>query len=175
MPRWLTRLLILGLIAAVVAFVISRLMGQEEDFDEFEDIESGLEFQETPVEIEVPAGEGTPAQAATTQTPDSGERTNTITTPISPEQIPAVAEAGEAPEATGAPALTDISGVGPAFEARLRAAGISSVQELANADAGTLAEQVDISVERAEDWIDQARQLVSQGQQADSGSGGAGQ
>jgi predicted flap endonuclease-1-like 5' DNA nuclease len=166
------------------AFVISRLIGQEEDFDEFEDLEAGLEFQETPVEIEVPAAEGegqtnvgatgSAATVAAVSTGAQAEQPHTITSPIGPEFI-----SGEpAAEAPG-PRLTDVSGIGPAYEARLNSAGIYTLQDLASADPNTVAEQVDISVERAMDWVNQAAQMVAgqpEGQpEGQDRSGGQGQ
>jgi hypothetical protein len=56
MLRWLLRLLLVGLILAAIGFVVTRLMGQDdEDFEDYDDLDSGFEFQETPVEIDVPA------------------------------------------------------------------------------------------------------------------------
>src|SRR6187402_833484 len=55
MLRWLVRLLVLALIAIAGAILVSRLTNREEDFDDYDDLEAGFDFQETPVEIEVPA------------------------------------------------------------------------------------------------------------------------
>ncbi len=63
MPRWLTRLLILGSIAIAAVFVVYRFLNQEEDYDDFDDIDAGFEFQETPVEIDVPAEESASTSA----------------------------------------------------------------------------------------------------------------
>ncbi|MBF6612659.1 MAG: hypothetical protein IVW55_05970 [Chloroflexi bacterium] len=57
MPRWLTRLLIFGSIAIAAVLVVYRFLNQDEDYDDFDDIDGGFEFQETPVEIDVPAEE----------------------------------------------------------------------------------------------------------------------
>lgn len=57
MPRWLTRLLIFGSIAIAAVLVVYRFLNQDEDYDDFDDIDAGFEFQETPVEIDVPAEE----------------------------------------------------------------------------------------------------------------------
>lgn len=138
MLSWLKRLIILGLIALAIAFIAGRLMRQEEDFDDYDDIESGFDFQETPVEIDVPAEGGDTASDA------NGE-------------------------GTSASKLTDITGIGPAYEARLQAAGINTVEDLAGADAGSLAEQVEVigGVSTIEDWISQAQGFSS------GGSGGS--
>jgi len=52
--------------------------------------------------------------------------------------------------------LTAIKGIGPAYSTRLEAAGIGSVDELAAADAETLAAEVDVSPKIVADWIDRA-------------------
>jgi predicted flap endonuclease-1-like 5' DNA nuclease len=132
MLRWLKRLVILGLIALAVVFIAGRLMRQEEDFDDYDDIESGFEFQETPVEIDVPAESSAPSDGHAEASPSK---------------------------------LTDITGIGPAYEARLQAAGINTVEDLAGADAGSLAEQVEVigGVSTIEDWISQAQGFSSGG------------
>src|SRR5437764_13091232 len=72
MLRRLSRLLIIALLLAVIALAASRLMGgDDDDFDEFDDLDSGFEFQETPVEIDVPAQEAaTPAPEQYTASQD---------------------------------------------------------------------------------------------------------
>ena len=59
------RLLVVALIIFVIARLIYRALSGDEDFDDFDDIEAGLEFTETPVEIDVPA-DTTGADATTT-------------------------------------------------------------------------------------------------------------
>jgi polyhydroxyalkanoate synthase len=69
-------------------------------------------------------------------------------------------EADHEPEAGETPAQTDLeelSGVGPAYAERLRAAGVDSVETLAEADAADLADRADLPEGRLADWIDQAR------------------
>lgn len=80
MLRWLGRLLIIGLILGAIGFAVSRLLGQDDDFDDFDDIEEGFEYTETPVEIDVPAEAAAPGAGATqsfgagaTQALDSGD------------------------------------------------------------------------------------------------------
>lgn len=52
--RWAIRLFFFGLIAAAVGFVVTRVLGgEDEDFEDFEDLEESFEFTETPVEIDV--------------------------------------------------------------------------------------------------------------------------
>src|SRR5207253_10806721 len=73
MFRWLRRLLLLGLLIFAVVWVVSRLLNREEDFDDYDDIDMGLEFTETPVEIDVPASEPTNAAPATASAPAMAE------------------------------------------------------------------------------------------------------
>ena len=186
MLRWLTRLLIIGLIAAAIAFAISRMMGQDdEDFEDFEDLDSSFEFQETPVEIDVRAEEGTGGsgsgggdtggnegvRARYRGVPDTG----TLVEPASEASrsgsastgttILSETQAGGADEGTG-DRLIDINGIGPAYEARLQAIGVNSIGDLANADANALAEQIEVigGATTIEDWITQARSHNSGGQ-----------
>jgi polyhydroxyalkanoate synthase len=70
------------------------------------------------------------------------------------EEVAAEEPAPESPE------LVDINGIGPAYADRLQDAGIPTVADLADADAGALAAETDISVERLEGWIEQAKELT---------------
>src|SRR5437763_7940650 len=97
MIRWLFRLLIIALVLFVAAWVVSRMLGGEEDFDDFDDIDSGFEFTETPVEIDVPVGDGT-SEFAMSSAPT-----------MSADDADAQRQA-----------LIDINGVGPTYAARLR-------------------------------------------------------
>ena len=49
-----------------------------------------------------------------------------------------------------------IKGIGPAYSERLGDAGISSVEELVEADAETLGEQINVSPKTVDNWIDRA-------------------
>lgn len=55
--------------------------------------------------------------------------------------------------------LTRISGIGPVFAARLRAAGIDSFRRVAEADDSTLAEVTGVAAARVEGWREQASTL----------------
>jgi predicted flap endonuclease-1-like 5' DNA nuclease len=152
--RWLTRLLILGLIIAAAAWIANRLMSQEEDFDDFDDIDAGFDFEETPVEIDVPAEGGTGSM--------SGAGRSGLATVEDLDTSEAVSEGG-----TEKDRLTVINGVGPAYEARLYALGINTLADLARADAGVLSDQLDVIGGQAtlEDWISQAQRLAAEGSQ----------
>jgi len=54
------------------------------------------------------------------------------------------------------PALESVDGVGPAYAERLQEAGIESIEALADADAATLADRVELSEERLQGLIDNA-------------------
>ncbi|HKP52531.1 MAG TPA: helix-hairpin-helix domain-containing protein [Chloroflexia bacterium] len=157
MLRWLVRLLVLAVIAIVGVIVVSRLTNREEDFEDYDDLEAGFDFHETPVEIEVPA-----EQSAGGSSAGSGGGSNGM--------------GGASMETTqlgeGGGQLIDINGIGPAFDARLKAIGINSPADLAQADANSLSEQLDVigGLATIEDWIAQARTLSTQ-----SASGGQGQ
>ncbi len=156
MPRWLTRLFVLGLIGVAAAFVLSRLLSREEDFDDFDDIDMGFEFQETPIEIDVPAdagmsggsaatAEASGAQMGATAGSSAGADTVTMTRPASTKR------------------LSIINGIGPAYESRLESVGINTLEQLAQADANAINEQLDVigGVAAVEDWIAQAQRLTS--------------
>lgn len=51
-----------------------------------------------------------------------------------------------------------IDGIGPAYSERLAAANVATVEDLAAANAQTLADETDISPARLERWIDRAQQ-----------------
>jgi predicted flap endonuclease-1-like 5' DNA nuclease len=192
MLRWLLRLLLVGLILAAIGFVVTRLMGQDEDFDDFDDLDEGFEFEETPVEIDVPAEDGPGAGAGAnggaargagtaelSAGRDSAEGDSAGGDGGADESARADEGDGGADEADGGDVaatgtkLTDITGIGPAYEARLQAIGIESVDDLLNADAATLAEQLGVigGQSAVEDWLAQARQLAADGSQgADGGA-----
>ena len=157
MLRWLLRLAIIGLIGLAVAYAITRLMGEEEDFDEFDDIEEGFEFTETPVEIDVPAEEGTRTGMGTA-TAASNMETGTLSESTGTDTGSGGAGASTLP-------LSEINGIGPNYEARLQAAGINTIEDLANADPNALNEQIEVigGVSTIESWITQAREYVSDG------------
>jgi predicted flap endonuclease-1-like 5' DNA nuclease len=154
MMRWLFRLLIFGAVAAAIAFAVSRFLNREEDFDDFDDMEEGFEFQETPVEIEVPA---TRAGADTM----GGAATATMET-AAPAATTRPPQTGNLPEERAVPPLIEVNGIGPSYEQRLKAMGINTMYDLANADAHQLSEKLDVigGVNTVEDWIAQAKKFT---------------
>ncbi len=175
MLRWLLRLLLVGLILAAIGFVVSRLMGQDEDFDDFDDLDAGFEFEETPVEIDVPAEDGASsgADAAT----GGGAATADLSVggdTAAGAEADAGSEGGGGDEGATGTKLTNINGIGPAYEARLQALGIESVEDLLNADAESLSEQLGVigGQSSVEDWLAQARQLVAGGSDGSQGADG---
>jgi predicted flap endonuclease-1-like 5' DNA nuclease len=154
MLRWLLRLLIIGLILFVATRVVSRMLGGDEDFDDYDDIDAGFEFTETPVEIDVPAGNGPSTQAlSVASTP--------VATTSTPARPAATASTGSASKHRQA--LIDINGIGPTYASRLKEAGINTLDDLAKADPGSLAEKLDVIGGRAtvENWIAQAQEMTS--------------
>lgn len=61
-----------------------------------------------------------------------------------------------APDQAPSDDLTDITGIGPVFASRLRAAGIRSFGDLSATDAATLAEITGAPESRVDDWLSQA-------------------
>ena len=173
MLRWLIRLLVIGIILAVAARVVSRMLESDEDFDDYDDIATGLEFSETPVEIDVSADDGAGAsQGMDTQMASMGA--------VAPEASDGVegrntrelqaTQAAESPTAqesdqTGGNSLIDVNGIGPTYASRLNEAGIYSLEELSRADPGELAEKMTVvgGREAIEGWITQAREMLAAG------------
>jgi predicted flap endonuclease-1-like 5' DNA nuclease len=151
MGKWLRRLLLWGLLVLIALFVASRLLNREEDFDDYDDIDMGLDFNETPVEIDVSA--------------ESASPNSFVSTGVGASMESAAEDTGASGGATMEHSLIDIVGIGPTYAARLQDAGISSLSDLANADAGSLAEKVEVIGGRAtiEDWIKQAQEMSSSG------------
>jgi Helix-hairpin-helix domain len=180
MFRWLLRLLLVGLILAAIGFVVSRLMGQDEDFDDFDDLDAGFEFQETPVEIDVPADDngtgGTVGTATTALSAGDGTSDGDGTGDGTSDGDGTGDGTSDGDGATGGAGddtgtkLTNITGIGPAYEARLQALGIESVDDLLSADPATLADQLGVigGQSAVEDWLAQARQLSGDGSQEDN-------
>jgi len=159
MLRWLFRLLIIGLLLAVVAYVVSRLMGDDDDdYDDFDDLDSGFEFQETPVEIDVPISD--------TDIPDTDTSTASTAAAVMSTPVPSETETAENSTVNQEGRLIDINGIGPAYEARLQSIGINSLHDLAHADADAIASQIEIigGAATVGDWINQARSLHTHGQ-----------
>ncbi|WP_311173030.1 helix-hairpin-helix domain-containing protein [Halobellus ordinarius] len=114
----------------------------------------------------VDAGEsGTDDTAGTTETADDEETVETADEsdesgePEADEADGADGEpeADEADGAGGEPVET-LKGIGPAYGERLGNAGIETVADLAAADAGDLAAEIDVSEKRITGWIDRAQE-----------------
>jgi predicted flap endonuclease-1-like 5' DNA nuclease len=149
--RLLVRLFVFGLIAAAVGFVVTRLMGgEDEDFEDFDDLESSFEFNETPVEIEVSE------DASATNAPSTKTKVLSNTTvDSSADTVPT-----EVPEG---PRLIDIKGIGPSYETRLHSIGIKTMQDLIDADANNVAEELGVigGATEVADWVVQAHAFLS--------------
>lgn len=157
MLRWLLRLLIIGLILFVATRVVSRMLGGDEDFDDYDDIDAGFEFTETPVEIDVPAGNGSSTQALSVASAPVAT-TSAMPRPAAKPAAPSAGSAGKTRQA-----LIDINGIGPTYASRLKEAGIKTLDDLAKADPGSLAEKLDVIGGQAtvENWIAQAREMTA--------------
>jgi polyhydroxyalkanoate synthase len=68
--------------------------------------------------------------------------------------------AAESEEAAAEPTIESVNGIGPKRAERLRDSGIESLEDLADADADYVAEAIDVSPERVDDWVQQARELL---------------
>ena len=165
MLRWLLRLVVVGLLGLGLAYAVSRLMGQDEDFDDFDDIEAGFEFEETPVVIDVPLQASSGSQelgaggGGMTGSPDadtSGQGGGSG----GGSQDGGSQGGGNS---DGGGNLVDINGIGPSYAARLEAIGITSIADLANASAEDIASKVDVigGSSAIEDWITQAKGMTS--------------
>lgn len=177
MLRWLVRLLIIAAIAVAAAMVVSRLTNREEDFDDYDDLDAGFDFQETPVEIEVPAKQSAGEGNGSAQTSGAGSSSTPTSSADSDSGSGATSNANANGSANGSGDgssmettrlsngnnLTDIVGIGPAFDARLKAIGINNLSDLSQADANSLSEQLDVigGVATIEDWIAQAKSATS--------------
>lgn len=98
--------------------------------------ESERAVKESPPEPTQPEAEPSPATAATEE-------------PAEPAEPEPTSESDEPVES--------ITGIGEAYAGRLAEVGVTTVGELAVADAADLAETTDIAEGRIEGWIEQAR------------------
>lgn len=106
-------------------------------------------------EPEPTADTGEPASAA-------GEPDEETETEMSADTTDASDPETEIQEVDDSP-VTDISGIGPAYSERLANADITTVSELAGADASELAAQIDVSETRLTGWIEAARERTDTG------------
>ena len=66
------------------------------------------------------------------------------------------AASGDTAPADGSAGVESIKGIGPAYADRLAEIGVETVDDLAAADAGDVAEQTSVGQKRAARWIDRA-------------------
>jgi predicted flap endonuclease-1-like 5' DNA nuclease len=160
MLRWLLRLLVLGLIAAVVIRAVVQVLNREDDFDDFDDLDAGLDFVETPVEIDVPAEDNSATLAASMKTTTTASVAETDT------------NAEESAEPAGEASVIDVKGIGPTYAARLRDIGINTLHDLVKADPDDVQEKLDVAGGSAtvQNWIEQARELTSGEQPTSQGA-----
>ncbi len=179
MLRRLFRMLVFIALLVVAGWAISRFLNREEDFDDFEDIDATLDFTETPVEIDVPYEAGGAALARSESSALAAESASepaaqTAESPAAQAQTGAAqqpAAANRAPAAQGS--LIDIDGIGPTYASRLRDIGITSLDDLAGADAGAIAGKMEVigGREKVQDWIKQAQEMAAGSAASGSQSG----
>jgi predicted flap endonuclease-1-like 5' DNA nuclease len=83
-------------------------------------------------------------------------------TPVSADDAPAFRVAPPSPPvpAESSDDLTDITGIGPVYRARLEGAGLTTFAALAASDVATIAAAAEVTDERAADWRKQAAGLT---------------
>jgi len=86
------------------------------------------------------------------------------TVPAGPEDSPAfrVAPGPPSPPTPADDDLSEVTGIGPVYRARLEKAGITTFSNLASATATTIASAAEVSEEKAEDWVRQAGDLAAE-------------
>jgi predicted flap endonuclease-1-like 5' DNA nuclease len=105
------------------------------------------------------AGGLTGAEGSTAET-DTRDRQSDGAEPGDETASESGAEATAGPETAtdeGSAPVQNITGIGPAYAERLGEAGVETVSQLADAEAGALAAETDLSETRIEGWIEQAR------------------
>jgi predicted flap endonuclease-1-like 5' DNA nuclease len=104
---------------------------------------------------EPPADEESAAEPAESGT-DVSDHSGTDTSAAEPAEaagpVPDEAEGGSEP-------VENVSGIGPAYAKRLEEAGIETVQDLIDVDAGELAADTDLSEKRIQRWQDRATEV----------------
>jgi len=84
------------------------------------------------------------------------------TTPVTPEQAPRfrVVPAASGRVKSGADDLSAVKGIGPVYQARLIAGGVTTFAALAKSDRARLAAIAQVGEETAAAWAEQAAALV---------------
>lgn len=126
---------------------------EREPSTESEDAVKGTETSGEPSEgtpeSEAPAVEAETAEVSNDEEPKSG-------TDDDADGEEAVETVDDVASSDDDPPVTEVNGIGPAYAERLEEAGISTVSELAAADAEELGEATDLSPNRISGWIEQA-------------------
>jgi predicted flap endonuclease-1-like 5' DNA nuclease len=73
-----------------------------------------------------------------------------------PDRTDELIDDAEPDEDSGTP-VTEIKGIGPAYADRLNGIGITNVEELADGDTETIAEQTDLGEGRISAWVERAQ------------------
>ena len=85
------------------------------------------------------------------------------TVPVGTEDAPAfrVAPGSPTPPAALDDDLSEVKGIGPVYQARLKLAGITTFSGLASATATAIATAAEVPEKKAEDWVRQAGDLTT--------------
>jgi predicted flap endonuclease-1-like 5' DNA nuclease len=104
----------------------------------------------------IPASQGTmlQTQTATTMETPKGEKTEAPMEKPPMNEAPAIATS-----AAATVDLTQVKGIGDKRATQLKALGINSVNELANASAETIAKKLKVSLKIVDKWIANAKEL----------------
>ncbi|MFB6162129.1 MAG: helix-hairpin-helix domain-containing protein [Halococcoides sp.] len=124
---------------------------------EAESDDSGSTSAET-AESSGRAGESSESDGATTGAAETDDEADWRTIDDEASSESPIEEAEPEPSEEG-PELTEIKGIGPAYENRLVEAGVSSVESLIAADTSDLAESTDLSETRIQRWQERAESL----------------
>jgi polyhydroxyalkanoate synthase len=116
------------------------------------------QFLEETLDIELGLDLGPDGIVITVRTADRVE--TTVVESVGAALRTEVEEAIEDVDIAAGYELEDISGIGPTYAGRLREAGIESPSQLAMADARAVADAARASMQLAEKWIRESRELV---------------
>ena len=131
---------------------------EREPSTESEDAVKGTETSGEPSAVEQESEE-TRSEGEEPRSEDEGETTepSTAGTAETDDEVDEPVETVEdVSSSDDDPPITEVKGIGPAYAERLEEAGVSTVSDLAAADAEELGEATDLSPNRVSGWIEQA-------------------
>jgi len=140
----------------------SETEAHADESDVSADAEESAPEAEQDVTVDESDAESSTGTEAVDAEPEAAEVDETVETDETDEDIDfdeAADEDTETDEPTfskGVDQLESVHGIGPHYAEQLRDAGVESVAELTEADAGSLAESIGLSHDRIQEWIDNA-------------------